>query len=244
MANDAPVVRPICSDRSPSLGPLALMVASEQDLKVLQHNLALPDSRRLYLSRLYFNAADPSLPTLVGPVVGAPYAAMLLEVLLAWGTRKALFFGWCGSIHPEVQIGDIVVPSGALIDEGTSNHYSQPGFGPVLVDAKLSGELQRVLGDRQVPFHQGLVWTTDAIFRETRSKIETFQQKGAITVEMELSALLSVAGHHLLPLAGLMAVSDELFTFQWHAGFRQSSFLQARKHVCEALTDLIKILES
>lgn len=244
MADDAPVVRPIRSERSPSLGPLALIVAGEQDFKTLQRALALPDTHRLYLSRIYFNEEDPFGPTLAGPVMGAPYAAMLLEVLLAWGARKAIFFGWCGSIHAEVQSGDIVVPEGALIDEGTSAHYGHSGFGPVRADTDLRSELHKVLRDRKLSFHEGLVWTTDAIFRETPSKIETFKQRGAITVEMEFSALLSVSGHHSIPLAGLMTVSDELFTYQWRPGFRQNRFLKAREHVCQALTELVNKFES
>jgi len=47
----------------------------------------------------------------VGPFVGAPYAAMLLETLIAWDVEKIIFFGWCGAISHDVKIGDIIIPT-------------------------------------------------------------------------------------------------------------------------------------
>ena len=64
--------------------------------------------------------------SITGPFIGAPYAAMLLETLIAWGARRIIFLGWCGAVAEEVKIGDIILPTAALIDEGTSGHYSAP----------------------------------------------------------------------------------------------------------------------
>ncbi len=218
------------------------MAASDGDLAALQDQLALPNSRQLYMSRLYYDAADAHAPCLLGPVMGAPYAVMLLEILRAWGVRKVLFLGWCGSIQSSVKTGDIIIPQGALIDEGTSQHYLQSVKAPVAPHAGLQLSIEQCLQRQQIDFHQGLIWTTDGIFRETRPKIEAFQKQGALAVEMELSALLSVAAFYQFPLAGLLVVSDELFTFQWRPGFKDEAFLKSRQQLYATITDWVGTL--
>ena len=238
MTHDDAIVRPVRTKRTPALGPLALMAASELDVQILRDSLDLPDSRLLYMSRVHYNAVDPNQPVVVGPIMGAPYAVMLLEILRSWGVRKAFFFGWCGSIDPETRIGDIIIPSGAWINEGTSVHYGQSIDAPVQPDSVFEQMLLLGMQQRQKTFHHGLIWTTDAIFRETRSQIRRFQQLKALAVEMELSALLSAAAFYGVPMAGVLTVSDELFTFQWRPGFKTEAFKQSRLAACRLLIDL------
>ena len=240
MIPDKAVVRPVRTKHTPELGPLALLAASDLDVQYLKLGLDLPDSRRLYMSRVYYNNSNPKQPVLVGPLMGAPYAVMLFEILRCWGVQRAFFIGWCGSIDQRVRIGDIIVPSGAWIDEGTSVHYGQSPVDAVQSDTILHETLLRELPKRQSNFHSGLIWTTDAIFRETPDQIRRYQQLGALAVEMELSALFSAARFYDVPMAAILSVSDELFTFQWQPGFKTDAFEQARSTVCNLIIDLAK----
>jgi purine-nucleoside phosphorylase len=240
MIPDDAIVLPVRTPRSPALGPVVLLAAAKPDVGRLCQGLDLPDSRPLYMSRIYYNAAETSIPAVVGPIMGAPYAVMLLEVLRAWGVQKGFFLGWCGSIDQRVRIGDLIVPDGSWIDEGTSTHYGQSAKSAVRPDQKLHDRLQLELKHCSVAFHSGLTWTTDAIFRETRAQISRFQRLGALAVEMELSALLSAAAFYDFPLAALLAVSDELFTYQWQPGFQTKTFRQACQAACELLINLNK----
>ena len=61
--------------------------------------------------------------TLAGPAPGAPYAVMVLEKLIALGVQTVVALGWCGSLKPEVRIGDLIIPESAHSEEGTSGHY-------------------------------------------------------------------------------------------------------------------------
>ena len=98
----------------------------------------------------------------------------------------------------------------------------------------------RGLQQRRITFHSGSIWTTDAIFRETRAQLHRYQQLGAIAVEMELSALLSAAAFYGFAMAAILTVSDELFTFQWQPGFKTEAFKLSRGAVCGVLIDLLK----
>jgi nucleoside phosphorylase len=120
------IIQPMRGKHSPRLAPVAVLAATEPDLDALRRGLGLDasDHRRLYISRLYTAAGREPDVCLAGPVVGAPYATMVAETLIAWGARTILFIGWCGAVSPVLTLGDLVVPTAAVVDEGTSPHYA------------------------------------------------------------------------------------------------------------------------
>lgn len=232
------LVRPVVSAQCPRLGPLAVIAGVEPDLRMIGE-MAVADGvkgRPLYLGRLY-TGIGPANSTLAGPVLGAPQAVMLLENLLAWGARSVLFLGWCGAIAPEVAIGDLVSVCGAFCDEGTSPHYGADPGQPAPASA-LTG-LPDAIGsgiDRAgVPVHDGMVWTTDAIFRETPSQVAAFRRRGAVVVDMETSALMSAAAHLGAELCCALVVSDALREGGWEKGFKSPIFQAHRGVLCQLI---------
>jgi purine-nucleoside phosphorylase len=178
--------------------------------------------------------------TFAGPHMGAPYATMVEESLIARGARTLVVFGWCGSLSTDLSIGDIVLVDGAIADEGTSRNYMESGepFPRILPDTDLRARLGSELDARKIAFKPGTVWTTDAIYRETAHKVEFFRNRGAAGVDMECSALFAVAGFRRVKIAAILVVSDELGTMTWKPGFKSKSFKAARKQVADLLLDL------
>ena len=238
------IVRPVRSKRSPELGPLAILAATQADFTSVRKRLNLPDTRPLFISRLCYDSRRQKDISLVGPVTGSPYSAMLVETLRAWGARRFIFYGWCGSIQASLAAGDIVVARSAIVDEGTSLHYQQPTGAHVSADADLADQLCHALGEYGLAYQDGPVWTTDAIFRETPGKIQHFGNQGALAVEMEVSALFSVALFYNMRAAAILVVSDELATLKWRPGFRDAAFKQSRSAVCELLSNRYGAFES
>jgi uridine phosphorylase len=236
------IINPKRGKRSPELGPVAVMAATQPDLSLLCKLFEFSEDsfQPLFISRLYHDHAKTGMPdiSLVGPFVGAPYAVMLLETLIAWGARKVLFVGWCGSVCETVEIGDIIVPASAFVDEGTSRHYqdidTRVTFPSELMRTALNTGLER----KQVHFHQGSIWTTDAVYRETRQKVDQFQRQGAIGVEMEISALFTVAEFRGIDIAALVIVGDELASSQWRPGFKTKKFKQGRETACRVIGEI------
>jgi purine-nucleoside phosphorylase len=230
MDSDSPIVRPLPRKRPSPLGPLAVLAATRPDLTELCRLLGLGTGlgENFYHSQLY---PGPSGCALAGPFIGAPYAVMLLESLVRWGARRVLLLGWCGAVAPGILTGDLILPSGGLIDEGTSRHYGGATASPE-VDPALQAVLRQALRDEGRSFHEGTVWTTDAVFRETPRQVKGFRAQGALAVDMELSALLSAGRFLGVAVAGLLVVSDELSDLQWRPGFRDARFQQARREAC------------
>lgn len=150
------------------------------------------------------------------PGVGAPLAAAFLEEAIALGARKVVACGGCGTLSTAVRAGDIVLPSSAVRDEGTSFHYAPPSR---LIDADASAlaVAQMVLECRGQPFTVGKVWTTDAIYRETRSKVQRRVDEGCLVVEMEAAAFFAVARFRGIRFAQLLYGGDDLSGEQWDA---------------------------
>ncbi len=236
MPPEIPLIRPVASARAPQLGPVAIMAASQGDLEAIAGNIGAGNWQRhsLYMSKVLYLADSPDMPALVGPIIGAPYAAMILELIIAWGVRQVVFVGWCGSLCADVRIGEIVVPTGAWPDDGTSKHYHICRPGPVKADGAMAALVTKVLDERRLPYKQGLIWTTDGVFREVPSRIALFKKRAAVAVEMEVAALLAVAGFRKISLGALLVVSDELFQMKWHPGFKHRRFRQTRMSVGQA----------
>jgi uridine phosphorylase len=154
--------------------------------------------------------------------IGAPTAVVSFEHLIAGGARVFLLAGVAGSLQPAAPIGSVIVPTGALREEGTSYHYLPPDADPA-PDAELTDALLAAAERRGVMPHTGRVWTTDAIYREMGWKVRRYGAAGILAVEMELAALLAVARVRGVRLAAAMAISDELF-HPWNPGWHVEEF--------------------
>ena len=234
------IVLPVKGKNSPSLGPVAAMVSSQTDLSLFCRLAGLDEKKQkdLFVSRLYIGDTAEAGISLVGPFVGAPYATMLLETLIAWGAKKIIFFGWCGAISHDVKIGDIIIPDGAMIDEGTSKHYHQGDAGISRPSSYIHKNTKAAFTREGLAFHQGIIWSTDAIYRETCEKVKYFQGKDILAVEMELSALFTVGKFRNVQIAGTLVVSDELSTLTWQPGFREQRFKENRESTAKAIKTL------
>lgn len=148
---------------------------------------------------------------LIGGTVGAPFAVLVAEQLIASGCRHIVGYSSAGAIDGTLRLPCLVVPERALRDEGTSYHYLAPA---PWVDA--SGELPAALARRAVgcglPVHRGPTWTTDAPYRETESQIARHRAAGVLSVEMEAAALMALATVRGAEIASLLHVTNTLGT--------------------------------
>jgi uridine phosphorylase len=186
-----------------------------------------PPTRSIYNCDLREGCWDGWPLTLTAPALGAPYAVMVLEKLIALGARMVLALGWCGSLQPHLAIGDLVLPAATVSTEGTSRHYPLNGQSPD-PDPHLYRLLRQGLETSQCRWQEGPVWSTDGFFRETEELVQSYQTQGVLGVDMEMAALFAVGRFRQVPVAGLLVVSDELATYQWQPGYRSEAFRRAR----------------
>ena len=149
---------------------------------------------------------------------GAPAAAVSLELLIACGVRNFISIGTAGGLQKDLTLGDIVLCDKAIRDEGTSYHYQSPARF-ARSDKKLLHALEKQLAIKKNPYITGPGWTTDAVFRESVEEVRQYQQEGILTVDMEASALFTIAGYRKVALAAAFVVSDDLSGLKWKPAF-------------------------
>jgi uridine phosphorylase len=148
------------------------------------------------------------------PSVGAPLAAGLFEEVIALGCRKFIACGGCGVLEKDIEVGNIIVVSGAVRDEGVSYHYLPPSR-EVLANPLAVNALNRLLADRRIPYRLGKTWTIDAPYRETVLRIAKRKKEGCLTVEMESASLMAVAQFRNVIFGQALYGGDDLSGAEW-----------------------------
>jgi len=177
------LIKPRRGQKEASLPLKALIIIVPEDLEEIVSMLTgCRQGRNLFLSWLYHIDGNDKI-CVVGPLLGSPQAGMVLEKLIALGVREVVVLGWCGSLQNYVAIGDVVIPVGAYSEEGTSRHYlssnlceRDAGFVPAANQPVSMEFILKAFRSWGVKLHSGNVWTTDAPYRETISKVLLYLQ--------------------------------------------------------------------
>lgn len=151
---------------------------------------------------------------LVSPGVGAPAAVTSLEVVIALGATDIIGCGGAGIVKAGFDVGHVIVPTGAIRDEGTSYHYA-PHDALVAPHPRALAAIDDVLTEAGVPHDRGLTWTTDAIFRETAGKVARRREQGCLAVEMEAAAMFACAAFRGAVYGQLLYAGDDVSADEW-----------------------------
>ncbi len=150
------------------------------------------DAWACYHSELWRTHLDTREIGIVPGAVGAPYAVLVAEELVASGCRLIVSVTSAGRIAPLAPPPYFVVVDQAWRDEGTSIHYQPPSEWTHL-RADLRARLDGAFDELDEPVYIGRSWTTDAPFRETAAAIDAAHAAGIHCVEMEAAALYAYA---------------------------------------------------
>ncbi|MEO5724462.1 MAG: nucleoside phosphorylase [Ilumatobacteraceae bacterium] len=145
-----------------------------------------------YHSELWLTEVQGRQIGIVPCAVGAPYAVLVAEQLVASGCRLVISITSAGAITPLGPAPYFVLIERAWRDEGTSIHYLPPSEWSHLAPS-LSDRLIAAFDTFDEPVHRGSSWTTDAPFRETADAIARAARAGIHAVEMEAAALYAFA---------------------------------------------------
>lgn len=149
-------------------------------------------------------------------MVSAPAAAGCIEEARHMtGASHYIMFGSCGSLDGQKTEGKIIVPTHAYRDEGLSYHYLEPAESIVLENA---GKVAAFLEENDIPYVLGKTWTTDALYRETKNKVDYFRKEGCLAVEMECSAVQAVCRFYGLQFYNFLFAGDFFGEEGWNAG--------------------------
>ncbi len=140
--------------------------------------------------------------------VGSPVAALVIEVLATAEPKATLFLGMVGGLHRSLQVGDFILPTAAIRDEGASKHFMPPQV-PALPTFKIQKFVSQILVERGLDYRTGVVHTTDYRFWEFNEHFkQQLYDERALAIDMETATLFSVGFASKVPIGALLLVSD------------------------------------
>jgi uridine phosphorylase len=186
--------------------------------RVLRIAKYLDDAREITFHREYRTCTGTYKGILISATstgIGCPSAAIAVEELANVGSTHFIRVGSTGALQPGIKIGDLVISTGSMRNEGTSRFYAPEGF-PAVPDHFLTHALiesaRALKPQRGYGLHVGLNASDDAFYGETPEFITMLHKNGLLNVEMESSAIYIVAHRRGLKAAMVCAVSGNLVT--------------------------------
>ncbi|MGD1819328.1 MAG: nucleoside phosphorylase [Pleomorphochaeta sp.] len=141
--------------------------------------------------------------------MGCPSAAIAAEELINIGANCLIRIGSTAALQPKIDIGDLIVSTGSMKNEGTSRFYVPDCF-PAVPDFEFTRELIDSCKASGFKYHYGINASDDAFYGETPEWIESLHKLGCLNVEMESSALFTICHKRKVRGAMICAVSGNL----------------------------------
>ncbi|MFC7248307.1 nucleoside phosphorylase [Halomicroarcula sp. GCM10025324] len=147
--------------------------------------------------------------TICSTGIGSPSAAIAVEELAAVGVETFIRVGTTGALQSGIEIGDMVVATGAAKDEGTTKRYESATV-PAVPDYAVLSALVDAAEANDEAVHVGPVATDDAFYAETEAHVADWEAAGLLAVEMEAAALFSLARRKGLRAGAICTVDGNL----------------------------------
>jgi uridine phosphorylase len=137
--------------------------------------------------------------------IGSPSAAIAVEELARVGAETLVRVGSCGTVRQDVDVGDLVITTGAVRGEGTSDEYVREDY-PASADHAVVSALVAAAERLDYDYHCGITLSTDSFYAgQERAGVDGYRAPGSegllddlrstnvTNVEMEASAVLTLA---------------------------------------------------
>jgi uridine phosphorylase len=138
--------------------------------------------------------------------IGSPSLAIAVEELSRIGVETFIRVGTTGAIQKGMNLGDVVITTGAVRLDGASRDYVIPEY-PAVADYRVIMALIQSAKELNIPYHIGITASTDTFycgqgrpgyknyFPSHKEHIVTDMQKAGVkNFEMEAGCLLTLAG--------------------------------------------------
>ncbi len=161
--------------------------------------------------------------------IGAPGTAVLVEELIKLGAATMIRIGNSGGLDPDLELGDLVITTGSVRDDGTSPSYVVPEF-PAVAHWSIVAAMVESAERRGVRAKTGITWSLDAFYARNaiagpndtmqsmsvdgywpthlEARIRDMQQARILNCEMETGILLTLAGLFGVRAGAICVVSD------------------------------------
>jgi len=182
----------------------AILPGDPARVKVIAEFLDNPKPLNVYREYTsYEGYIDGEKVIVISTGMGGPSAAMAVEDLHQIGVDTIIRIGTCGGMQIPIMSGEIIIPTGAIRQEGTTKEYVHTEF-PAVPNFDVNLALRTAAQKVGVKYHMGVVQSKDSYYGqhdpmrmpigyELKAKYDSWIKAGALGSEMECAAEFIVA---------------------------------------------------
>jgi purine-nucleoside phosphorylase len=161
-----------------------------------------------------------------GSGMGQPSLAIYVtELFTDYDVRSVVRVGSCGALTERLALRDVVIASGACTDSAMNRITFEGLDFAAVADFGLLRAAAAAAEARGVPAHVGLLFSADTFYSTRPELTRRMADHGVLAVEMEASALYTLAARHGRRALAVCTVSDHLVTQeQTSAAEREQTF--------------------
>ena len=229
--------------------PLVLLPGDPERVDLILSRLSHPEwfgQRREF--RVGRGELDGVPVMVVSTGIGGPSTAIAVQELHYLGAQTLIRVGTAGSLTPDVRVGNLILASAAIRDEGTSRQYLPLEF-PAIATPEVIEDLRLGLQaiTLQPTVHIGVVHSKDAFFAQKypddvplgelhQERFRAWAKGGALVSEMECAALY-IVGQSLGCRTGAIL---QVMSSPYESGAPRPTFDSYLDCVIEAVRHLVR----
>ncbi|CAD2077542.1 purine nucleoside phosphorylase DeoD-type [Phocicoccus schoeneichii] len=150
--------------------------------------------------------------SVMGTGMGVPSISIYVnELMNDYGVKNLIRVGTCGAIQKDVKVRDVIIAQSASTDSFQNRKlFKNVEYAPTS-DFELLLSSYNEAKKRGVEVKVGNVFTADS-FYDANGDIEQLADYGVLALEMECSALFTIAKKYDARALGILTVSDHVLT--------------------------------
>lgn len=148
-----------------------------------------------------------------GTGMGIPSISIYVnELIREYGVRTLIRVGTCGGIKQDMHVRDVILAMSAATDSAV-NHAVFPDidYAPT-ADFELLKKAYDIGTEQGVSLRVGSILSADVFYRDSMDIMRKLADYGVLAVEMETTALYTLAAKYGVRALTILTVSDHVFT--------------------------------
>lgn len=148
-----------------------------------------------------------------GTGMGVPSISIYVhELINSYGVKNLIRVGTCGAYQKDVKVRDVIIAMSASTDSGVNNKFfNGVTYAPTASFKPLKRAYDGAMKNN-MNVNVGSVFTSDVFYHDDKEMVQRLADHQVLAVEMETSALYTIASRFGVDALSVLTVSDHLIT--------------------------------
>jgi purine-nucleoside phosphorylase len=150
-----------------------------------------------------------------GSGMGAPSMSIYAnELITSYNVNNIIRIGTCGSMQADINMRDVILAMSASTDSAINKlSFRGMDFAPT-ASFKLLMKAYEAAKEKGIDVKAGNIFSSDVFYNDDPEAWKLWAKFGVLAVEMETSALYTLAAKHNIDALAILTVSDHLLTHE------------------------------